>query len=228
MLEDCLLQPVGTEIVLLISNKHPSFETYWKGFVSTVYQQSLTHAFEFSNDFYYSCVMQVVSTPYFKRLTSQHYTQSEVQALCTIRGGASMVLAISWLKSVSHTSIELKWYDIFYCCDSIQVWGMVNYNNTIKQQLEKMTDAKCRAHLVACYLHEVSGDATASRSICREYDLLVYKDEHACAHKDYKYANLSTNQIKYNFTLAKNDPGFIKFHDLDARIEFVIPNWTNR
>ena len=68
--------------------------------------------------------------------------------------------------------------------------------------------------MVHRYLDEVSGDATATWSICREYDLLVYKDEHAHAQQEYRSGNLSTERIQHHFALAKNDPQFEAFHNL--------------
>jgi hypothetical protein len=164
MVEDCLQCDNHETLLLLISPNHPSFQTGWLSRLSKVYTAFPTSALQFQDGgVFFSVEVQVVKNPIRELLVAGGYNVTTFLELFSFRGGSS--LALRFVR-VDIDGIELKFADIFYSNESIQIWGIRKDTRDLKGQLKKMNDPGRRSAMFQRYLLELYGDRASTKYLC--------------------------------------------------------------
>ena len=122
--EDCLQCNYNDILLLLILPQHPSFQT------ASALQLH-------DGGVFFSVDVQVVKNPIQELLVTGGYNMTAFLELFSFRGGSSLALRFVHVKI---NGFKLKFANIFYSHDSIQICGIQKDIHNLKGQLKKMND----------------------------------------------------------------------------------------
>ncbi len=197
LVEDCLQCGVEEPLLLLVSPKHPSFATSWKTQLSSIYDACPTSATHFQDGgVFFSVEVEVVKNPMRELLMAGGYSVTSFLELFSFRGGSS--LALRFVRC-DIDGFELKFADIFYSNETLQVWGIRKDTRDLKGQLKKMNDPGRRSAMFQRYLLELHGDRASTKYLCSGFAHVL---DNACNDIDLQQirdGSISGNKIVKTF-----------------------------
>jgi hypothetical protein len=222
--EDCLQCEINEPLVLFISPQHPSFQNGWLSRLATVYDAFPTSALQFhEGGIFFSVEVEVVKNPMRELLVAGGYNVTSFLELFSFRGGSS--LALRFLR-VGIDGFELKFADIFYSLDLIQIWGIRKDTRDLKGQLKKMLDPGRRSAMFQRYLSELYGDRASTKYLCSSFAHLLDIAGNDIDLQQIRDGSISGNKIVKTFSYQGKavslDLPKSKFAEFEAFVESSI------
>ncbi|WP_288993359.1 hypothetical protein, partial [uncultured Marinobacter sp.] len=134
IVEDFLFASIGERLLLLVATSHPSFASHW--FRIYEVQAKGRKPLIFGDVLFFQIEAVVLKNVYRSNFTRGLYTQKEFGALFSSRGGAA--LGLSFPGCPRSFEFELKSADVFFSCESLQVWGTTKTVHSFRKQLSKL------------------------------------------------------------------------------------------
>jgi hypothetical protein len=198
LVEDSLQCGVDEPLVLMVSPKHPSFANFWKPRLSTIYDVCPTSATHLQDGgVFFSVEVEVVKNPMRELLMAGGYSVASFLDLFSFRGGSS--LALRFVRC-DIDGFELKFADIFYSNETVQLWGVRKDTRDLKGQLKKMNDPARRSAMFQRYLLELYGDRASTKYLCSSFAHVL---DNACNHiglQQIRDGSISGNKIVKTFS----------------------------
>jgi hypothetical protein len=121
-------------LLLLVATSHPSFASHW--FRIYEVQAKGRKPLIFGDVLFFQIEAEVLKNVYRSNSTGGLYTQKKFGALFLSRGGAA--LSLSFPGCPRSFEFELKSADVFFSCESLQVWGTTKTVRSVRKQLSKL------------------------------------------------------------------------------------------
>ena len=124
------------------------------------------------------------------------YSVTSFLELFSFCGGSS--LALRFVRC-DIDGFELKFADIFYSNETLQVWGIRKDTRDLKGQLKKMNDPGRRSAMFQRYLLELHGDRASTKYLCSGFAHVL---DNACNDIDLQQirdGSISGNKIVKTF-----------------------------
>jgi hypothetical protein len=215
LLEDFMMLQPGDTILCLISRKHyflsnKATSTKWKSLLLDVLSIDSFCTIQFQQNRFFAFRLTVKSNVYYNDLKNYNMTADEIMNICTKSFGAGLTCTFS------NGQMELiKFHHFLDHLDSIQFWkaGISSRIGTLARSLEKLKDISSLSPTFNQYLNEVYGDGTATVILLSKYDVMMKREDGKEQMKQYKSAQISSNQLKQNFKLNDDDEKFVQFRD---------------
>ena len=225
MVEDCLQCDCNETLLLLISPNHPSFQSGWLRRLTTVYDVFPTSAVQFHDaGVFFSVEVQVVNNPIRELLVAGGYNVTSFLELFSFRGGSSLSLR---LVRVNLDGFELKFADIFYSLDLIQIWGIRKDTRDLKGQLKKIHHPGRRSAMFEQYLLELYGDRASTKYLCSGFVHLLDISVNEIDLQQIRDGSISGNKIVKTFSyqgksISSTEQPKSKFAQFEEFVELVI------
>jgi hypothetical protein len=225
IVEDFMLLEPGDSLICLMSSAHymlnasapygsKSLSNHWKTTIKFALESLPLKPVVFSGITYFPFTIDVHSNPSYNNFVDKNMTKSEIEHLCTYKGGGGIYCNISLGKG--STCRELfKFYDLINCYHSIQFWKIQLSSQipNVKACLRHYKDIPSLAPRVLHFLNEFEGDSSSTLPLVQYYELRVKDMESDAKFTTYKASAISSNKLIANFSLTDDDTRLAEFRD---------------
>jgi hypothetical protein len=165
IVQDFHFTSIGERLLVLFATSHPSFASHWFGIYE---EQDQGHKpLIFGDVLFFQIESVVLKNVYRSKITGGLYTQKRIWCPGLVNGWS-----LSFPGCPRPFEFELKSADVFFSCESIQVWGTIKKIRSFRKQLSKLKNELSRELYFTSYLAELHGNESQTLLLCNAYSSL--------------------------------------------------------